>query len=433
MNKTLKVPFRDMTPEAWQNLALLAVAVFYVAQVGLDLIWHNLCGHLAIDYCSFWSAGHIASASGYAKVYDLNLMEQIQRSVFPRRYEVQGTFATVPTPYLPPFIVPFAFLAGLGPFVGYWVWTVFNLAVFIGYFIFFTKKTTGQPPSRRLFALILLSFPVFLDFFYGQVNIWLMVFVGEYMRAELDGKPFRAGLWLGGLLIKPQYLALIGIALLMQRSIKALAGLAVSSLVIMAVSYAMVGSAGFVAMIQLWLGYTSGLPATGPNVMMNWRMLGLFLEGLFNAPWVWPLMFAGMAVTAIAGLYLWRHPVDWHSWSSPVVLLGILAATGAVAWHSHISTQTILIPPLIYLNQPRNRLPKNALLLWVIIPPIFQFGVLVLGGLAQGGVLTGNVADWQNLLSAIVPFGFNLYFLAWAIQTMRSMRAQAVPVAEAAA
>lgn len=415
-----KRPFTGMTTRSWQNLALTAVCVFYLAQFGLDIYWHNMCGHLAIDYCSFWSAGHIASKQGYAQVYNLDTMEAVQRSVFPRRYEVGGTFATVPTPYLPIFILPFSLLSGLGAFTGYWIWTVLNVALFVFYIRFFTKKTTGLPISKRLFALLLLSFPIFLDFFYGQVNVFLAIVVGEYMRAALSGKNFRAGLWLGGLLIKPQYLVLIGVAFLMQKSIKVLLGLATSSLVILGVSYAMIGSGGFVALVQLWLGYTNGLPATGPNVMMNWRMLGIFLSSLINPTWALTIILLGTLLTALAALYLWRRPVHPASRDFAVVLLGTLAATGAVAWHSHISSATLLIPPLIYLYQPENRLPKNALELWVLIPPVFQFAVLVMAGLVQAGTLHGNFADTQNLLSAISPFAFNLYFLLWAFQAMRS-------------
>ncbi|MGZ6316856.1 MAG: glycosyltransferase 87 family protein, partial [Anaerolineales bacterium] len=217
-------PFQNMTAEGWQNLALTAILIFYIAQCALDIQWGNMCGHLAIDYCSFWSAGRVASTRGYADVYNLNIMESVQRSVFPARYETGGTFATVPTPYLPIFVLPFSLLGFLGPFAGYWIWAILNLVVLLYYLRFFAIKMTGQPPSKRLMLLILLSLPVFLNFFYGQVNIWLTIFLGEYMRAAASGKPFKAGLWLAGLLLKPQYLILIGVAVLMQRSIKMLAG-----------------------------------------------------------------------------------------------------------------------------------------------------------------------------------------------------------------
>jgi len=319
MNQKLNVPFSSLTREGRQNLVLIALAIFYVAQFGMDLAWKNMCSQLAIDYCSSWSAAKIANEQGYANVYDLNNLEEIQRVVFPRRYEVEGTFATVPTPYLPVFIIPFQILNFLGPFQGYWLWTLINLAIFFFYLGFFAQSMTSRRLPSRLFFMILLSLPVFLNFYYGQVNTWLTVCVGEYMRAAMTGKPFRAGLWLGGLLIKPQYLILIGLALLIQRTFKILAGFAISSVAIIGISLLMAGTKGLLILIQLWFGYTSGLPATGPEVMMNWRMVGLNLSPYFGTITGWTIALTGMVITfwqrSTSGVIQWiqaHHPMPLH-------------------------------------------------------------------------------------------------------------------------
>ena len=58
--------------------------------------------------------------------------------------------------------------------------------------------------------------PVFLNFFFGQVNLWLLICAGEFFRAFLSAKPLKAGLFLGGWLLKPQLLILIIPFLLIQ-------------------------------------------------------------------------------------------------------------------------------------------------------------------------------------------------------------------------
>ena len=414
MKKKKKLPFGSFTREGWQNLALMVLVVFYIAQFGLDLAWKNMCGELAIDYCSFWSAAKIANEQGYANVYNLDKMEEIQKTVFPRRYEVEGTFATVPTPYLPVFILPFQVISFLGPFQGHWLWIFINLAALIFYLRFFTKNTTGRTLETRLLLMVLLSLPVFLNFFYGQVNVWLTICVGEYIRNSMSGKSFQAGLWLGGLLIKPQYLILIGLAILIQRAMKTLAGLVVSATAIIGLSLLMAGTNGLLSLIQLWFGYTSGLPATGPEVMMNWRMLGLNLTPYIGKTIPWTIAGLGMVVTFIATLYLWRRPVKMDTPLFAIAVLGTFAATGAFAWHSHLSSALILIAPLIYLSQEKGILPNNILSAWVFIPPAFRFLVFILAILVQSRILPNNMSGMLNFLTAVSAFGFNIYFLFWA-------------------
>jgi len=266
---------------------------------------------------------------------------------------------------------------------------------------------------------MLAAYPVFLNLLYGQVNIWLTIFIGEYLRAAASKAPFRAGLWLGGLLIKPQYLALIGIALLMQRSWRTLIGLAALAAALLGVSYMMLGDSGFSSLLQLWLGFAAGLPSTGPNVMMNWRTVGLFLAGHADARVVWSLLAIAMVATAAAGLSPWRRHLEASGPLFPVALLATLAATCAFIWHSHISSATILIIPLMLLYQHPRQLARNALELWVLVPPALQLVSTILAGLVKAGALKGVPTDFINFLSAVAPFAFNIYFLVWALRYLR--------------
>ena len=417
MHKSSKRPFQSMTPEAWQNLMLAAVCVFYLAQFGLDLYWHNMCGRLAVDYCSYWSAGQVAKVSGYPEAYNVAALGQVQKAIFP-----QGPYSigVSPTPYLPIFLMPFAWMSFMGPYVGYWVWTLINVLVLFYYLRMFTAKLTGGPIGKRLLILILLSWPVFLNFLYGQSNLWLMICVGEYLRAMHSSKPMRAGLWLGGVLIKPQYLILIAIALLLQRSWRILLGLTLSSIPVLAISYLLVGPKGAVQFIQLMFGFANGIRASAPEVMMNWRMIGLYLGTLINPAWAWGIALTGLAVTAIGGIYVWvRSSADASTYRRGLALLGILAASQAVAWHSHAASAMMLICPLILLAQPEYRLAKHALFLWILFPPIAYFLTVVFAVLAHG--VTIDLAPTLNLLSAVVPFAFNIYFLVWSLQAERAL------------
>ena len=52
------------------------------------------------------------------------------------------------------------------------------------------------------------------------MNIWLLVFVSEFLIANRRGREVRSGFWLGGLLLKPQTLILLLLGLLIARRFK---------------------------------------------------------------------------------------------------------------------------------------------------------------------------------------------------------------------
>lgn len=401
-----KRPFQNMTTEGWQNLGLAALCLFYLLQIGFDVFWKNICGHLAIDYCAFWSAGQVAKTTGYTAVYDLNLLGEIQKAIFPK------LTAVTPIPFLPIFIIPFQLFSLLDVSFSFWLWTFINLAILVFYLRFFSKRLTGKPVSSHLLLMMLLSLPTFINTFTGQVNVWLTICTGEFMRAMMTEKPLQAGLWLGGFLLKPQILVLIVPALLIKRAIKTLAGLATSSVVLIGASFVLIGINGFRDLLSLWLGYAGGLPTNDVGIMMNWRMIGLYLSALTSPSFGWPIAGIGILITAAAAILLWRHPVGTSSPLFAIIFLGTLAATGAVTWHSHVHMAMILIPPMIYLLE-KNLLSNKILNHWVLLPACIYVLVIVLASLVQASVLSSDLDPLLNFLRGVVEFGLNLFLLFW--------------------
>ncbi|RME36205.1 MAG: DUF2029 domain-containing protein [Thermoflexia bacterium] len=114
--------------------------------------------------------------------------------------------------------------------------------------------------------------------FWGQTNGLLAVFAGEFLRAIRKGRPFQAGLWLGGLWLKPQILLLILPALLLQRQGWVLAGFGSTSLLLVGLSLLLAGPQTLLRLISLWLAFAQGIPTIIPEVMINWRMVGIRLD-----------------------------------------------------------------------------------------------------------------------------------------------------------
>ena len=420
MIKKRKYPFQNLGREGWLKLGLAAIFAFYAVQIGMALFQHNLFVSLGADYRSFWSVGQIANTRGYSDIYNLELQAQIQEPLVPKSEDPARTFTLFPTVFFPVFIIPFQILAPLGVEPGFWIWTVLNMAGLILYLYFFTRDMLDKTIPINLVVMIMLSFAVFQNFFWGQVETWLVVCIGEFMRNTMRGNYFRSGLWLGGILIKPQALVLLVPFLLIQRAWKSLAGFSTMTFCIMLASIGLIGFEGINRVVGLWVGFASGLQSNAPENMMNWRMLGLHLSA-FTSPGIgWGIAITGMLVTMLIAISLWLKPVPPSSPLFAVTLLGTLAATGAVTWHAHIHMAMVLIPPLVYLSL-QEQLPKNMLLLWTILLPITMFIALVIGMMMQMEIIPLIRGIGGSMLGSC-GLAINIYILAWSAKTVRKKR-----------
>lgn len=397
----------------WLNLGVVALLAIYVILTGWQILGKTTCGQLAVDYCVFLSAGRVANTHGYAGIYEPGLMEQAERSVW------GSTGNAFPTPvmrflYLPVFAVPFQMLSRVSPQLGFWIWTAINLAALLFYARFLLRRLELPAASARLMLMMMASLPLYMSLSGGQVGVWLLICAGEFMRAHLEGKPFRAGLWLGGLLLKPQVLVLLVPILLLRAAWKELAGFVGSTAALSFVSLLLAGPAGLMLLLKAWLAMTSGDANAWVLGMMNWRMLGAHASILI-AEWAgWGLTGLGILATTAAVLYLWRRPEHNDPRHFVVTLLGILAATTLVAWHSHIHVAVMLIAPLLYLYQSKV-LPLRLLAYWVFAPAFAYVLLLIVpAALVKLNLVSGDVRGPVYLILGATQFSANLALFLWA-------------------
>ncbi len=380
-------PFHSITPKGWQNLAMAATLTFYLI-LSIFLLNTEFCGHLGHDYCAYWSAGKIMREDSFGAVYKPDRLLPLQENLYPQSDHPDIPFEVIPLPYLPVFLLPFYPLSLFSPPGSFALWTLINLVGMIFYLCFFAKKTMGESPPARLILMLTLSLPVFVNLYQGQLNLWLMVCAGEFMRGMLAEKPLKAGLWLGGWLLKPQILILILPFLLFRRELKALIGFAVSALAVLGTSFALVGMEGALALKDIWLGSSAGGQASNAGVMMNWRMLGENV-GRFTTPTAgWAVIILGTLLTISLALVFFRNKKEWDNTRFAIALLGLFAATCVIAWHAHVHTAMILIPPIFFLLE-HNQLDRRLFSLWLFVPPFFQ----LVGYLLAGTIHFNNYLD----------------------------------------
>ena len=398
-----------MTTDGWQNLALVAVLTFYIILIAFFIINSNeinICEDYAEDFCAFWSAGKLINQHGFASIYDVDLLTQFQQEVYPQANN--ASFNPFAIMYLPFFLVPFQILSTIHLPHSFILWTIINLIGLILYMRFFTKQVSGHSLSIRLILLIMLSMPVFVNLMLGQINILLGICAGEFLRAVLSDKPIKAGLWLGGWLLKPQLLILIIPFLLIQRSIKVLSGFTLSAITVLGISYAMIHMEGFRSLINILFEASEGGVASSPQVMMNWRMLGWHIASATSQTIGWIVIGLGTLATIVTTFYAFRRKFTADSTRIVIAFLGIFAATGAIAWHAHLPMSIILIPPMIYL-MVKNPINKTLFSIWVYLPILVTFILYILIPFTKFSEQIIQLIDGSR------GFVLNLIILGWAI------------------
>ncbi len=398
--------FRNLGARERRNLALAALLNFYLITAAYNLlVLGPFISGLGLDFLTFWSAGYLGGSAGYSKIYNVELLMKVRTSFI----STMERFSPHPFLYLPVFALPFRIFALLPPLLSFSLWTFLNLLALVFYVKFFVKRMALSGDGKWPFIMLLFSYPVFQNFYFGQVGVWLLICIGEFIRALLGGKPWRAGVWLAGLLLKPQILVLLILPMLLYRDFRVIGGFAFGALFLLFLSALVGGSEGLSGMVSLWLNAGKGAFEAGQGNMMNWRMLGLHLSALTSPFLGWTVAGLGMALTGALAFYLW---VKLYRKAFIIALLGVLAATMAIAWHSHFHTCMLLIPPLICLGKV---IPNSLLDIWVFGPPITTFLIYFAGALAR---ITGLSlpAGYGGPILGSCFLALNLILLFWAIK-----------------
>jgi len=393
---------------------ILIVAIFLNLILIIIKFNGSFYSYYGADYLAYWSAGKIADQKGYSEIYDLNNLRSVQtqelRSL--NLLEKTGDSSTpiLPVAYFSFFILPFQILSKFELICSYWVWTILNLIILVCYLVYFLRSMITESGAvnngLKLLIVIMISYPVLVNFIIGQVEVLLVVCAGEFIRNAIRKKTILSGLWLGGLLVKPQLLILIIPIILMMHNWKVLLGFIGSSGIILMTSLILSGFSGTKDLINLWIGYSGDIVTSHPDAMINWRMVGLNFNSILNTSLGWCITGLGMILTVLALYILIKkfQPIGSSSWV--IVMLGVFSATLAITWHSHQHMAMVLLPFLVYgiLNK---LLSEKILLLWAIVTPVVMFGMAIIG----------LSTEFLDMVIAFSGFALNLVIFSSIIYT----------------
>lgn len=358
----------QLRSDEWLRLGLFAIGLLYgLLALGLLLEKGFPVG---LDFMVFFASAHIALTEGFPSIYDFSVQLEVQRLLL-TSYAVS---LVEPLPYffLPPFLLPFLLLVPLGPSGGCFLWSLINLSVFVAYLGWYWRKAQEGKRGRAehirsgrlLLALAIFSFPAFANFLLGQANVLLMVCVGEFLRAWERRKPFLSGLWLGGLLLKPQTLVLVLPYLLLKGKWRALVGFALVLVFLGVLSVGLVGGKGLVDWAVQMLSHTGDRPSLAPGIMANFRMVGALLKFIVSSETA-----TGVSIGLSLFVALWVLKCSLRK-KTDAPWLSLFAATLTVTWHAY-SHMAVLLIPLLFRGVATGRLPFRIFVLWAFFPSAF--------------------------------------------------------------
>jgi hypothetical protein len=396
-------------PRRWLNVLWILLLLIYLLAALFSLPGKKYPASIAGDYQAFYATAQIALSEGFAQVYNLRVQDQFQTALQAESpFEVtQPNIDPVPMPYLPAFVLLFLPLPFLGYVTGFILWDLVNFTVLIAY-LYRLNRAMGNRNGLFLLFQLVVCIPVASNMLLGQINVFMVVCMGEFLLASIKDKEWLGGLWLGGLLLKPQLLIFILPGLLIGRRYKVIAGFTASSAVLLGLSLILVGPLGLRDLVSLILQYVPGLPTNAPEVMMNWRAFAVNLGNFLPKPLSWALAFIGIIVTTFVTISLWRLPLDKQdACQTGLLLLATFAGTLTVAWHAHNHMEMILIP-IILFTYSLKILPWKILYLWLLAGPLsLLLMYLLLPGYAYN-------------LYGIVVLIINLVLLFWASRSLRA-------------
>lgn len=351
-------------------VALAASTVFLICVVAAA--WTYRTHAPGVDFASFWAAGRLALSGQPALAYNVEVHRAVEMTV-------ANMGGLMPFPYPPPFL----FVVAPFGFQPYWVAYLAWIATTAGLYLLATRRFVS-PRFAFAHPAALVNAAI------GQ-NGFLTSSIFFFGLGALATNPFAGGAIFGLLVIKPQLAVLVPIAFLAAREWRAIAGAALSALLLLALAALVFGADSYAAFLAINRQYAEFMAADRWNWAEQASVFGFFR--FFGLPQ--PVALFAQAISALAAaLFTWRAwasrspdrgavlaaaallvPPYVFTYDSLLLMLplGILLRGGASPWRVGLAALLLLVPLFGYvgLYHGPNTVPLAAALclFWVLREP----------------------------------------------------------------
>lgn len=316
----------------FQRRLLYGLAGGLILVHGLGFLQQNEGARRASDFAAFYTGAVLVAGGEGRSLYDVGRQQVVQQEAMR-----PIVFAAGVLPYVyPPFgVMLFAPLSRLPLVPAYWCWQAISALALVAA-LGLLLRGPGWRGVRKgpVLLLLLATFPVASQFSTGQLSAILLLSLAAATAAFAAGRPALAGLALAGLLLKPQFLPLLVVALVVWRQGRALLGLGAGSLGLGILSTWIAGWGWWDRMLELALATDRGLASA--RVSEGWPALvsGLHLP----AAGAVALLLVGAAVAVTAALWPpvgGGSPLEDEQWAAVIL--------AAVFLSPHVLTHDLLL------------------------------------------------------------------------------------------
>jgi len=394
---------RELRSARWLIVFHLGIALGYAGlliKAALeDLLWRA-------DFTAFYTGGAIVRQGLGPQLYNLEIQTRVQQAILgPGRMFYDGVLPFNNPPHFALVMVPFSLLP-LG--LAFWCWTALQVVILARVIQRLRSMSSGWDATERwlLFSAFLAFSPLFLQFLYGSLSLFVLWCLIEFYLALREGKEARAGVWLALAAVKLQATLFPALVILAGRRWRALAGAGAVGVLILGATSALLGP-------SVWPDYLRWLAATGsyfdhfgiyPDEMINLKGTLTLWLGVGRASIIQTITGVALAVGALGVVVLWARR-RWEAgqpafdlWLSFTLVLGSLLIP-----HQNQHDCLILTLPIALFygflrrtGQPTR--PLTAFLLtWPVLFLLEQFAIRGRMGIRLPVVLVTALLVWMGV------------------------------------
>lgn len=346
------------------------------------------------DFIQFPIAARLIAQGRVDELYDDRVLADGIRAIVGRQTSVYLRYFYGPQVALP--FLPFASLSFLAQAE---LWVTFSVLMYFASIYLLWRFCRALRPYPGFVFLCAIAYPPLFHFFVrGHLSAVVLVCFSAACLAFLGRREWLAGIALGFLVFKPQFLVAVPLVLLLAQAWKPFAGLAVSAGAQLAATFIYFGPKVMRAYFSM-LFHSAARPSTTELTLSSIQMHSLRSFWSLLIPWppgVWVFyLLSSLAVVGIAAA-VWKSSAPLALRFSALVFASVL-----VNPHLYIYDLLALVPPFLLLadwtlNNPR-------------LPSCTTFRVLLY--LAFLLPLFGPLARWTHVQLSVPVFAGLLWML----------------------
>jgi hypothetical protein len=346
------------------------------------------------DFLPFYVSARLIAQGRVSELYDQRVMADEIKAIVHAPTRVRLTNL-----YGPQVALLFGPLAHLRFRIAAWLWVALSMLAFFACIYAVWKSCPGLRPYAGIVAISAIAFPPLFHFFLrGQISVLLLAcFTAAFLSIRAD-RGWLAGIALGFLVFKPQFLIAIPLVLLLAQAWKTLAGVVVSASAQLAFAWIWFGSAVMRVYfdtlwhVSRWIGAAelNLAPIQMHSLRSFWMLLIPWPEAALAL-----YIVTSLGIVALAAAF-------WKSASSPALRFSALTlAVVLVNPHLFVYDLLILAPVLLLLVD------------WTLTNPLHRWAsaLQLLSYLAFVLPLVGPLSRWTHLQLSVPVFAALLWIL----------------------